>query len=366
MKVAIVYDRVTTYGGAETVLLALHQIWPDAPLFTAFYHRQAAPWADSFPQVTASFLNKLPFASRHHEWFAWATPIAFESFNFTPYDLVISVTSAEAKGIITSPDTRHICYLLTPTRYLWSHTHLHTRSSYSLTSNPLGRLLATPLISRLRNWDFLAASRPDHFIAISQTVKNRAAKYYRRPVDAVIYPPVTPIAKSKKTYSNLPTNYYLLVSRLVPYKRVDIAVEAFNRLGLPLVIVGSGALETKLRRRAQKNIIFQGFVSRDKLSYLYHHASAVIFPSEEDFGIVPVEAQSAGVPVIAYAKGGASETVIAGKTGLFFHHHTPPSLARAVAKFSSLKLKSSHCRQNAANYSLDKFRTLLLQYIDSL
>ena len=329
MKIALVYDRVNKWGGAERVLLALHEMFPDAPLYTSVYDEKKAPWAKVFPRIYTSFLQNVPFAKGNNELFGWLMPFIFESFitrgvnDFDKYDLVISVTSEAAKGIITKPKTKHICYLLTPTRYLWSHYDLYFKNKFL-------RFISKPFINYLKIWDKVASQRPDKIIAISTEVKNRIKKYYGRDSE-IIFPPV----KSHfKKYLSENHAYYLIVSRLVHYKRVDLAIKAFNKLKLPLVIVGSGSQINNLKLIARNNIKFAGEVSEDELVKYYMGAKALIMPQEEDFGITSIEAQFFGVPVIAYNKGGSLDTVINNRTGIFFLKQEVDSLASAVAQFN--------------------------------
>ena len=357
MKVALVYDRVNKIGGAERVLETLHEIWPNAPLFTAVYHPQTAPWAKKF-KVIPSFLQKFPLAKSRHEFFPYLMPLAFESFssrggpafggNFDDYDVVISVTSEAAKGIITKPKTFHLCYCLTPTRYLWSGYQDYFK-------NKAFRFLAKPIVDYLRYWDKIAAQRPDAYLAISKNVQKRIKKYYRRNSE-VIYPPVDN-EKWKMENGNWKIgSYFLLVSRLVPYKRADIAVQAFNKLGLPLKIVGSGAEEGRLKRMAKKNIEFLGQLTDKELLGYYQQCRALIFPQEEDFGLVPLEVQACGRPVIAFQAGGALESVIEGVTGSFFYPQTSQALTRAVKKFRPESNYPPECRKNADRFSQEKFK----------
>src|SRR3990167_6737087 len=225
MKVAIVYDRVNKWGGAERVLLVLHELFPSAPLYTSVYDPVKAPWAKVFPKIVTSFLQKVPGAKASHEYFALLMPLAFEQFDFSPFDLAISVTSEAAKGIITKPGTIHICYCLTPTRYLWSGYELYFE-------NRLFRSLTAQMVKYLRAWDKVAAQRPDRIVAISKEVQKRIKKYYNLE-SKIIYPPVS-VKYNSLANPNLPKRFYLLVSRLVPYKRVDFAIKAFNKLGYPL------------------------------------------------------------------------------------------------------------------------------------
>ncbi len=364
MKVALVYDRVNKWGGAERVLLALHEIFPDAPLYTSVYNSKTAPWAKVFPKIYTSFLQKIPFVKSSHELLGWLMPLAFESFStiggpapgWDEYDLVISVTSEAAKGIITKPDTRHICYCLTPTRYLWSHYDLYFK-------NKIFRFLTKLFINYLRNWDKIAAQRPDEIMAISVEVQKRIKKYYKRDSE-IIFPPVDLIKYQTSDIRHQTSGYYLVVSRLVLYKRVDLVIEVFNQLKWPLVIVGTGSEERKLKKAAHGNVKFTGFVSEDELAKYYWNAKALIMPQEEDFGIVSVEAQAAGVPVIAYKKGGALETVVESSTGVYFDKQTPESLINALKKFDKMAFNPGELIHYAKNFSKERFKREFVKLIN--
>ncbi|MCL4378101.1 MAG: glycosyltransferase [Actinobacteria bacterium] len=351
MKVALVYDRVNKWGGAERVLLALHRIFPDAPLFTSVYNKDSALWAKVF-DVKTSFLQKLPFAKSSHELYAVLMPMAFESFDFSNYDLVISVTSEAAKGIITKPNTIHICYMLTPTRYLWSGYDLYFK-------NFLLRFLSKPVVSYLRSWDKIASKRPDKIIAISTEVSKRIKKYYDRNSE-IIFPPVDEFKENSKE-ENL--GYFLIVSRLVYYKRIDIAIKAFNKLNLPLKIIGIGSEEESLKKLANSNIEFLGNLTDEKLSVYYKNCRGLIFPGVEDFGLVMVEAQSFGKPVISFKGGGATDIIREGITGEFFETQTPESLIGILEKFESTSYNSNLCRENALRFSFENFKDRFLQVI---
>lgn len=365
MKVALVYDRVNKWGGAERVLLALHEMFPEAPLYTSVYDSRKAPWAEVFPKIYTSFLQKIPLARSSHEWLGWLMPLAFESFDFSDYDLVISVTSEAAKGIITKPGTLHICYCLTPTRYLWSGYDFYFKNPPSMLNRiPFFKYISKPFISYLRKWDKIAAQRPDAMIAISKEVAKRIKKYYEREAD-VIYPPVE-VNKFSKFSKMIQGKYYLVVNRLIPYKKVDLVIEVFNRLKWPLVIVGTGSEERKLKKVAHRNVKFIGFVSEDELAKYYRSAKALIMPQEEDFGIVSIEAQAAGVPVIAYKKGGALDTVIENSTGLYFDKQTPESLINALKKFDKKVFDSQKLTTNAARFSKERFQEEFAKLVKSL
>lgn len=366
MKVALVYDRVNKFGGAERVLLALHKIWPDAPLYTAVYDSKGAWWADNF-KVVSSFIQNFPGAKKYHEIYPWLMPFAFESFNFSDFDLVISITSAEAKGIIAGPNTLHLCYCLTPTRYLWTNYNYYLNHPQYGLLNPLAKLTMKPILARLKKWDRIACHRPDYYIAISKTVAQRIKKYYQRDSE-VIYPPVD----TEKFYSKdpvLPVKagpllYFLVVSRLVSYKRIDIVIAAFNKLGLPLKIIGDGAEREFLKRKARANIQFltKQLTDGELLSY-YENCSAVVFSGEEDFGIAVLEAQACGKPVIGYKMGGVAETVIDGKTGVLFYPQTAEALIKAVKSFKARNFEAEACRKNAQRFSqknfINKFKLLV-------
>ena len=341
MKLAIVYDRVNKWGGAERVLLALHEIWPDAPLYTAVYNAARAGWADVF-EVHPSFLQHIPFAKNHHELFPWLTPMSFESFDFGAYDVVLSVTSAEAKDVITKPGTTHICYCLTPTRYLWSGREEYEKAGI------MGMVLRI-MESTLKRWDLVAASRPDRYIAISNHVADRIKKYYHRSVAQVIYPPV-----DVDTFQpGEAGDYFLCVSRLVPYKKVDVVIHAFNTLGWKLKIVGTGSQEQYLKSIAKNNIEFLGGDLTDaELAAYYQRSRAFVSAADEDFGIVSLEAQACGKPVICPRESGMAETIIPGVTGELFD----TDLVRALHKVMKKRYDSSLCRENAEKFSKSRFQ----------
>lgn len=350
MKTALVYDRVNKWGGAERVLLALHDIFPDADLFTSVYNPRSAKWAEVF-NIKTSFLQKIPFANRVHELLGTFMPLAFESFDFEKYDLVISVTSEAAKGIITKPKTLHICYCLTPTRYLWSGFDVYFK-------NPLFRFISAPLVSYLKMWDKVAAYRPDEFIAISTEVKSRIKKYYNRD-SAVIFPPLflqelEPVLPQDK-------DYFLIISRFVPYKRIDLAIKTFNKLNLPLKIIGSGWDESDLKGQSSENIEFLNNLSEAELYGYYKNCKALIHPSIEDFGLAMVEAQYFGKPVIAYRGGGALDIIKEGETGEFFDEQK--TLTSVLEKFESKRYNESVCRENALRFSFANFKNNLLEFI---
>ena len=357
MRVALVYDRLNKIGGAEKVLEAFHQIYPKADWYTSVWNPRRAPFSKGW-RVYTSWVNHIPYLRNHHEWIPWLMPFIFESFDFSAYDLVISIGSAEAKGIITGTRTTHINYCLTPTRYLYSH-----RSEYL--SNPLYRLIA----KYLRKWDLVAATRPDTMIAISTQVKKRIKDIYNREVD-IIFPPIDTKKFSAKflspTSSLLESNYYLTVSRLVPYKRLDKLIEVFNQNGLTLVIVGEGSDLARLKRLAQPNIIFTGAVSDTQLDGYYQNCRAFVHAGEEDFGIAMCEALAAGKPVIARALGGALDIVQDAESGILVQSDTLTDWQRAITACEKTTFSIAACQQNACRFDQTKWITQMKGRIDAI
>lgn len=347
MKVALVYDRVNKWGGAERVIIALRKMFPDSVLFTSVYKKDKASWARKIP-VVSSFLQRIPFASSYHEALALLMPLAFESFNFDEFDLVISVTSEAAKGIITKPGTRHICICLTPTRYLWSGYEEYFE-------NKLLRIVSMPVVAYLRFWDKIASLRPDTMIAISENVAARIKKYYGL-VSPVIYPPL--MIKNFK-YKPYDGKYFLVVSRLVPYKRIDLAIQAANKLKLKLKIIGVGSELEKLQAISGPTIEFLSSVSDDELKKQFAGCRALIFPGVEDFGLTMVEANAAGKPVIAFRAGGATEIIVEGKTGVFFDRQSSVSLVQVLKKFRQTRYNTITCKKNAKRFSFEQFSRMI-------
>ena len=343
-RVALIYDRVNKWGGAERVLLALHEMFPDAPLYTSVYNPATAGWAKVFPAVIPTFLQKFPLAKSNHELYPWLTPMAFETLKFDDYDIVISVTSADAKGIITKPGTFHLCYCLTPTRYLWSHEEF-----YKSQTSPLFH----PLFNYLKSWDLIASRRPDAYMAISQTVQNRISKFYDLPSE-VIYPPIDFDIYSQPSPAPSLKDFFLYVGRLVAYKQAQLLVEIFNDLKLPLAIIGTGSLESKLKAMAAPNIYFLGHLSEIDLVAHYQHARAVLYIHEEDFGLVPLEAHAAGTPVIGLNKGGVTETVIHGQTGLLLD--SVADLKNAILNFDPAQFDREFIKSHAQKFAKDRFK----------
>ncbi|MFC1627475.1 glycosyltransferase [Patescibacteria group bacterium] len=363
MKIALVYDRINKFGGAERVLLALHQIWPQAPIYTAVFNPQTANWAKTI-KIKPSFLNNFPLAKTHHELYPLLTPMAFESFNFNKCDIVISITSAEAKAVITQPKTLHLCYCLTPTRYLWSHQKQYLKSPGLGILNSIAKAVFSLTQQYQKKLDLALASRPDKYIAISNTIAQRIKQYYQKD-SSVIYPPVE-FSKFSKSSKQKPkfNNYYLIVSRLTPYKKIDLAIKACNQLKQNLIIVGQGRQLGVLKKLAGPTIKFITNVKDQQLVSLYQNALALIMPQEEDFGIVALEAQSAGIPVIAFKKGGAIETIVNQKTGIFFKSQTVDSLIKAMKQFTSLTWDKSTIQSQAKKFDIKIFKKQFLTTVE--
>ncbi len=356
MRVAIVHDWLNQKGGAEVVLEALVEMYPQAPIYTSMYWPQAMPQAYRSWDIHTSFMDRLPFVKRYHQPFLPLYPLAFENFDFTDYDLVISNKSGFCHGVITAPDTLHICYCLTPTRFLWDYPGYAQRERL----RRLARLALPPFLNYLRLWDRAAADRVDHFIAISRTVQQRIAKYYRRD-SAVIHPPVD---TSKFVPSDSHDDYFLTVSRLIPYKRIDLAVRAFNELGLPLVIIGDGRDRDSLQALAKSNVEFLGHVPDEVIGDYFARCRAFLLPGQEDFCIAPVEAQAAGRPVIAYAAGGVLDTVREGVTGAFFHEQTTEALTKLIREFDETHYDPAVIRRHAERFDKRVFKERLTAFIE--
>lgn len=369
MRIVFVYDRVNKWGGAERVLLALHEIWPDAPLYTAVYDPKRAPWASVF-DVRSSFLQYMPFARAHHEFYPWLTTMAFESFSFDEFDVVISITSAEAKSIITKPHTLHICYCLTPTRYLWSgFEQYHNVPGFGIFDSVASKLFNF-ISPTLRRWDMIASTRPDHYIAISAHVADRIRTYYQREVVKVMYPPVEMKkfkVNSSPSKDRQPGDYFLVVSRLVPYKRIDIIVQAFNKLDWPLVIIGDGSDYGRLKRLARKNIRFirSHLTDRELVGY-YGSCRAVVIAADEDFGLTAVEAHMSGKPVIAYRYSGIAEIVEDQKTGLLFDTQSTDALLSSLLVFEKRRFDEHEFQRRGELFNKEQFRQAMRETVEML
>jgi glycosyltransferase involved in cell wall biosynthesis len=357
MKVALVHDYLNQMGGAERVVIAFHQMFPDAPIYTSIYDPQRVDPVFQEMDIRTSFMQKFPLVTRHHQPYLPFYPFAMESLDLRDYDLVLSSSSAFGKGVITLPETMHICYCHTPMRWCWNYREYVEREQLGA----MARRVLPFLITGLRMWDQVSAMRVDHFIANSPVVAARIQKYYRR--DAVVIPPPVEVSRFSFDPGIEREDYFLIVSRLIPYKRIDLAIEACNRLHLPLVIIGAGRDMERLKRMAGPTIRFLGRLSDQEVLHYYARCRAFLFPGEEDFGITPLEAQASGRPVIAYGRGGSLASIVEGITGEFFYEQTVDSLAAVLASFEERRYKSQTIRNHALEFDTSRFRRRILQFI---
>jgi glycosyltransferase involved in cell wall biosynthesis len=362
MRVAIVHDWLVTYAGAERVLEQMLAVFPDAQLFTLLH--RIPPSQQGFLEgrsVQTSFLQHIPFIQRTYRAFLPLMPAAIERFDFSGFDLVLSSSAAIARGVLTAPDQLHVCYLQARNlKYAYED-----RSSYA--AGPLMRLVQDLFLTRIRMWDSIAAKRPDHTIANSRYVS--AWHQHRHGVSShVIYPPVD-TGLFARFYNEGKDDYYVTVGRLEPYKRIDLVVQAFSESGARLIVVGEGTQLAALRRLAKPNIEFAGYCKPERVAELVSRARAFVFASREDFGIAPIEAQACGTPVIAFARGGALETILGldhpQPTGVFFEEQTPASIRLAVGVFEreESRLTPSGCRDNALRFGVERFRREFQDFI---
>ena len=356
MKVALVHDHLNQIGGAERVVKAFHKIWPNAPLFTIVHDPKTIGNFFNSLKIIPSFIQKLPGALRHLRWYLALMPAAVEALPLSPYDVIISSASAFGKGAITPPNSLHICYCHTPTRYLWSDANTYVDD---LGGGSFIKKLLPLILNRLRMWDQLAAMRVDFFLANSHFVADRIKRYYNRD-STVIYPPVDVVNYPPRRGGD----YFILTSRLRPYKKVDLAINAFNRLNMPLYIIGEGEEEARLKGLAGPAVRFLGALSDEEKKYYLAGAQGFIHPQEEDFGIAAVEAMAAGTPVIAYDAGGARETVIPDITGVFFEEQTWQSLSDAVIRFRRQTFDHDRVRDHAEQFSEERFIREIKNFVE--
>ncbi|MBU2566794.1 glycosyltransferase [Patescibacteria group bacterium] len=354
LRVAIVHDYLVQDGGAERVFTALKKIFPSADIHVLIHNPKRTHSDFKDAKIKTAFLNNWPFAKRYYQWYLPLLPLATEHLNFNGYDLILSSSSSFAKGIIVPATAKHICYLHTPTRFLWED-----RIGYlaDLPQPALIRAVLPPLLHRLRGWDYQAAQRPDLILTNSVTSQIRIKRHYRRD-SQVIHPPVDthriPLSRHEGTY-------WLTGGRLVPYKRFDLIVKAFNKLNMPLIIFGTGPELKNLKKLASKKTKFVGQINDTEKTKLYRYSSGFIHPQIEDFGITAIEAMSAGRPVIAYGKGGASETILPGITGTFIDMQTWEDIGDAVIRHKKNNFDPVSIRKHAETFSHQNFENKLLE-----
>lgn len=357
MRIALVHDYLTQFGGAERVLSVLMELFPNATVYTLLHDKKVTAGKLDASRIKTSFLQNIPLARSRHRLFPLLMPIIIEQFNLSKYDLVISASHSFGKGVVTGPQTLHVSYCFTPMRYVWDDSHRYVRE---FTVPAWLRALIPFPLTYVRLWDSFAADRVDAFVAISNFVATRIKKYYQREA-SVIYPPVdcASCVISKKV-----SDRFLIVSRLMSYKRIDLAIEAFNRLGLPLDIVGVGPEEKRLKKLAGSTIKFHGFLSDEKIKKMFSECRAFIFPQEEDFGLTVLEASASGRPVVAFAGGGALETVIDETTGVFFADQTVDSLCVAIKKVLSVEMDPEKIRARALLFSTEQFKVNFMKMVE--
>jgi glycosyltransferase involved in cell wall biosynthesis len=357
-RIALVHDWIITFGGAERVLIEMHRLFPTAPIYTLFHDPQGTPEELDDALIIPSVLNKFPSAIRRYQSLLPLYPYGIEQFDLREYDLVISLSHAAAKGVLTHSRQMHLCYCYTPMRYVWDlyQTYLkHTRLSRFREN------VFRASAHYLRMWDWQAAQRVDRFIAISETVQRRIEKTYNRK-SVVIHPPVN--TRFFVPAGERADEYFLLVGRFVPYKGMELVVETFNDRAEPLLVVGDGPLRERLMKTAKNpRIEFLGSVTDEELRTLYQNAHAVIFPSEEDFGLIPCEAMACGTPVIAYERGGATETVISGVSGTFYREPAVEALDRAISRYYDTVWNREDVRAAALRFSTETFHDKMLDAV---
>ena len=361
-KIAIVCDWIKDWWWAEVVLEQMLEIFPNADIFTSVFWQH---WNSVFEwrKITTSFIQKIPFLNRSHKLALWLRPLAFEIFYLSQYDIVVSSTSAESTWVITKPDCLQICYCHTPTRYYWSHFHEYLyMMEFWWILNWIGKKVAPGKIHSLRQWDFCAAKRPDFFIANSKNTQRRISKYYKRESE-LIYPCI-----DIKWYNFIEKkeDYYFYIGRCIPYKKFDLLVDAFNKNWKTLIITTNtdNKLYRELKNKSNKNIQWKFDTSRQEIIQLYSHAKAFLFPPEEDFWIVPLEAMACWTPVIAYGKWWALETVIEGKTWVFFEKQNIESLNQTIEYFEKMEFDSKQIRKHAETFDKKIFQEKLMQFIE--
>jgi len=357
LKIALVHEYLVKLGGGERVLKVISDLFPKADIFTILYDPKVVyKILKRRKRIKSSFLQNFPLAIKKYQYYLWLMPKAIKSLDFSNYDIIISDSHCFAKGIRFPKTALHICYCYTPTRYLWLNSKEHLQKTQFF--GPLKKIIPR-LLEKLKKWDYQAAQKPTAIGATCQNVQKRIKLYYNRN-STVIYSPIDwhfwrPTKKK--------SDFFLYVSRLEPHKRPDLAVWAFNRIGLSLKVVGKGSLLEKLAKIAKSNIEFLGEVSDSKLRDLYSQAKAVIFPQEEDYGLVPLEAAACGTPTIAYKKGGALETIIENVTGTFFEKPAANSLIKAIENFQAEKFNPKILRKHTQNYSIERFQKNFKEFV---
>lgn len=361
MKKALVHDWYYVNGGAEKVIQSFNDIWPDFEHFALIDFlddsNRATIFTGNNKQVNTSFIQKLPTAKSNHRKFLQLFPYAIEQFDLRAYDLVLSSSASIAKGVLTNQNQLHICYCHSPMRYAWDLYHQYLKES---NLKGLRGIYAKRVLHNMRAWDVLTSNRVDYFIANSRFIANRIKKIYNRD-STVIYPPVN---VENFNLVNNKDDYYFTASRMVPYKKIELIVKAFNRMpDKKLVVSGDGPEFNKIKKIANANIELLGYIENDILKHYLEKARAFVFAAEEDFGIIPVEAQACGTPVIAFGRGGILETVIKNETGVFFYKQEPEAIIAALNEFETMTFNYSAIRQNALRFSKQRFEKEIEEFV---
>ena len=356
MKIAIVHDWLTNMGGAEQVIINFKKIYKAATIYTTFYAPENLDKEIKNIEVKTSFLQKRKSVINHKKYYP-LMPLAFENFNLNEYDIILSSSSCCAKGVITKPECKHICYCHTPMRYAWDQ-----RDEYLEGTKGIKRKLIKILLHYMRIWDFVTANRVDYFIANSTEVQKRIKKHYGR--ESIVINP--PVRCNLFTISEKDEDYFLVLSRLVKYKRFDLAVKACNELGKKLIIIGDGPEKENLQKIAGENITFLGRQPDKVVKKYMAECKALIFPGKEDFGIVPVEAQACGRPVIAFGQGGVLDSIIPNKTGILFKEQTVESVKEAIEKFETMKFDKNEIRKHALEFDETVFQKKIKEFVEKV
>ena len=356
MRIALVHDYLVQNGGAEKVLEAFCELFPEAPIHTLVYSKKLMHGSFSDRRIKTSFLQRLPFATARHRIFPQFMPFGIEQFDFSAYDVVLSDSSSFAKGIITGPETLHVCYMHTPMRFAWDDCQKYTRDFYF---PAIIKKFVPFAMNYIRLWDRVSADRPDKIIANSNFIARRIKKYYKR--DSIVINP--PVETDRFKISKEKDDYFLVAGRLMAYKRFDIAIEAFNELGLPLRIIGRGPELKNLQKIAGPNIRFMGRLSDEELANHFARCQAFIFPQEEDFGVIAIEAMASGTPLIAFRGGDIPEHMEEGKSGIFFENQTPEAIIEAVKKFNAKDYEPEYIRSSVLKFDKEIFKSRIKDYV---
>lgn len=347
---------MTNYGGAESVISAFHDLYPNAPIYTTMYKPGAMRELGQLKNVKSSWLDAVPFAK--HQWMISFMPLVVERMNLDEFDVVLSSCHSVSKGIITKPSTLHISYCHTPMRYAWESWDFETRLKH------FPKFLHSTMrrqIEKMRVWDACAAQRVDVYIANSSHIKSKIKEHYKRD-STVIYPPVR--TERFEVAEDPTADYYLATGRLIPYKKFDLLIETFNQLKFPLKIAGTGPDLDKLKKMAGPTVELLGYVSDTKLKELYANCKGFLFPQQEDAGIVPLEAMASGRPVIAYSQGGSRDTMMEGITGILFNEQSVDALSEAIGKFEKVKFNPKQIRRHAEQFDIDVFKQKIADFVE--